>query len=168
MCQRICKKYNVSCDFKKWYKEKNDIYWREISKGIKMLPGVNKLINKLYAEKYRVALVSSTSRNNLLFVLNKLDIRDFFEELIGFEDTNKGKPDPEPYLNVAEKLNIEPNKCVVIEDTAVGVESAKRAGMKCVALTETNRVKQDHSKADFVVGSLTELNIKKIEQILGE
>ncbi|MEA2037288.1 MAG: HAD-IA family hydrolase [Nanoarchaeota archaeon] len=168
MFQRICKKYNARCDFNKWYKEKNYLYWKQMDKGIKALPGVQGSLKELYAKGYRLALVSSTSRRNLFFILNKLDIRKYFEEVLGFEDTLKGKPSPEPYLNAAKRLGIGVKRCVVIEDTSVGVESAKRAGMKCVIVTGTNRVKQDHSKADVVVRSLNNLNTRKIDGMVGK
>lgn len=166
--QRICLKYNADCDFKKWYKEKNRIYWKGMNKGISMLPGVKKLMKEIDGRGYIMSLVSSTSRKNILLILNKLDIRDYFEEIIGFEDTKKGKPDPEPYLKIAEKLNIHPRKCIVIEDTGVGVDSAKKAGMKCIAVTKTNRLTQSHKKADLVIESLVKLDVEKLKKIIGE
>ena len=67
-----------------------------------------------------------------------------------------GKPDPTLFLEVARRLGILPESCVVVEDAVAGVEAAKRAGMKCIAVTTTNEAKA-LSAADIVVDRLDAL-----------
>jgi beta-phosphoglucomutase len=71
-----------------------------------------------------------------------------------------GKPDPEVFLKAAEKLGVVPKKCIVMEDASNGAEAAKAAGMACIAITST-RGKNQLQKADLVVNSFKELNIRK-------
>ena len=74
------------------------------------------------------------------------------------EEVKKGKPDPEIYLITAEKLNIEPEKCLVFEDSPPGVESAKRAGMKVIGILTTHS-KEELNKADLVINNFSELGL---------
>ena len=67
-----------------------------------------------------------------------------------------GKPDPGVFLEAAQQIEMPPEKCVVVEDAVAGVEGAKRAGMKCVAVTTTNPAKKLQA-ADIVVDRLDEL-----------
>ena len=77
------------------------------------------------------------------------------------DETEKPKPDPEPYLKCAKGLGITPDEAVVIENAPLGVESAKSAGMICIALTSTVGAEYLR-RADFVIGGL-----KDAEEIIG-
>jgi beta-phosphoglucomutase len=76
-----------------------------------------------------------------------------FDVILGEEDATRGKPDPEGYLLAAERLGVPPGECVVIEDAPVGVDAAKRGGMRCVGVSR-DRPREALAKADLVVESL--------------
>lgn len=80
-----------------------------------------------------------------------------FNVIVTHEDCESLKPDPEPDALTANKLGIEPKYCVAIEDTALGVESAKGAGMKCIVIPNEHTKHQDFSSADTVVKSASEI-----------
>jgi beta-phosphoglucomutase-like phosphatase (HAD superfamily) len=72
--------------------------------------------------------------------------------IVGAEDVVHGKPAPDVFLVAARAVNVPPDRCVVVEDAAVGVEAARRAGMRCIGVSATTRL-----SADVAVGSLEEL-----------
>jgi beta-phosphoglucomutase len=84
-----------------------------------------------------VALVSAAARSEIDPVLDATGLRECFALVISQDDVTRGKPDPQPYLLAAERLGVEPSDLLVLEDTDVGVASAKAAGARVVGLTRT-------------------------------
>ncbi|MCR4336074.1 MAG: HAD family phosphatase [archaeon] len=130
-------------------------------KGIKPIPGFFELLFKLKG-KYSLGVVSSSRRDFVEYILEEIGEKDSFDVIVGAEDVSKGKPNPECYLKAAKKLNIAPEKCLVIEDSIYGIKSAKSAGMKCVAVTNTYD-KNFLLDADLIVDSLKEVSAEKLE-----
>lgn len=89
---------------------------------------------KQVAKHVPIGIVSGSFRSNLSRALNTLGLSQYVATIVGAEDYTQGKPNPEPYLIAAQELRIEPDACVVFEDSQLGIESAQAAGMKCVAL----------------------------------
>ena len=89
--------------------------------------------------------------------LLRLASRDHFRSLLLGDQIKQGKPHPETYLKVAEQLGVVPEECVVLEDAATGIQSAKAAGMWCVAVENKYAAPQDTSQADKVTYSLNEI-----------
>ena len=105
----------------------------------------------------RCAVVSGSCRIDVEETLDILGIRDAFTLLLGAEDVPRGKPDPMGFLLAAERLGVEPGRCVVVEDSAAGVRAGKAAGMRVVALTLTGVAPQDvRHHADICVASLVD------------
>lgn len=112
-----------------------------------------KLIKKLHGQKIPLAITTSAGREGTLLILEKAGIAGMFDVIVTKEDCKNLKPDPEPYALTAKKLGITPELCLAIEDTALGVESAKKAGLKCIAIPNEHTRDQDFSLADKVVTS---------------
>ena len=93
-----------------------------------------------------------------------LGIADLFQTVVSGQDVTRGKPDPEGYLLAAERLGIRPENCVVIEDSTAGVSSAKRAGMLCVAITNT-RSRSKLARADLIINSLEEVDVDDLKRL---
>ncbi|MFC1746781.1 HAD family hydrolase [Candidatus Neomarinimicrobiota bacterium] len=85
--------------------------------------------------RYRTGLVTSTSGEVFRWMDMKLDLRSHFDEVVYGGMTINGKPHPEPYLMIMDHLGIEPAEAVIIEDSAVGLQSALASGACTVALT---------------------------------
>jgi len=141
---------------------KEELY-REIvkEKGLEPLPGVRTWLDHLAAAGIPCAIGSSTHRKNIEVSLDVLGFRSFFREIVSAEDVSKGKPDPEVFLKAAEKLGMDPSRCVVFEDAHVGIEAAHRAGMRAIAVATTNPL-SELGKADLAVIRLDEIPIEKI------
>jgi len=123
------------------------------TKGVELLPGVRRLLEKLKAEGWRQALASSASLQNIETVLEALKISGCFDAIVSAEDVQTGKPDPEVFLVAAQRVLTPCTRCVVIEDAPAGLEAARRARMRTVG------VQSSHTKlqADVVVRTLEEL-----------
>lgn len=83
--------------------------------------------------KYRLAVASGADRTIVASIIDKF-YPDIFDAIVSGQDVKHGKPDPEPYLKAAELLELDAKNCIVIENAPLGVESAKNAGMYCVAV----------------------------------
>jgi beta-phosphoglucomutase len=92
---------------------------------------------RLAAERVPIAVVSSAYRAEIEPVLHASGLFDAFSLVVSFDDVTRGKPDPQPYQLAASRLDVPSSELVVLEDTAVGVTAAKRAGAYVVGLTRT-------------------------------
>jgi HAD superfamily hydrolase (TIGR01509 family) len=146
---------------KKWYWEKRGIVVSYLKKRpIPSFPDAVSLVRRV-AKKYRTGIGTSSSHEEIDIVLRRLKIRRCFDVILGREDVRFHKPHPEIYLKLARKLRVSPGECVVVEDSVYGVEAAKRAGMKCVAVLNSFPASKLR-KADLIVKSLNDRRVKNL------
>lgn len=127
--------------------------FRQIIRGrVTLLPGVRAALESLRAAGYRTAVASSAPVANIDALVDALDIRGLFDELVSAADM-PGKPNPAVFLEAARRLGLPPARCTVIEDAVVGVQAARGAGMRCIAVTNTNP-REALASASLVVDSL--------------
>ena len=119
------------------------------------LPGVESWLARLREDGARQGIASSAPVANIDTLIGELGLRGYFDAIVSGEDL-PGKPDPTLFLTVARQLELPPGLCVVVEDAIAGVEAAKRAGMKCIAVTTTNEAEALRA-ADIVVDRLDAL-----------
>ncbi len=121
-------------------------------------PGIVTFVHQA-AEQFQLAVVSGALRAEVEMALEVAQIRNLFPVIVGQEDVSAGKPAPEGFLLAKAMLdpNLAPHECVVIEDSLQGVSAAKRAGMRCLALT-TSYPREMLSDADWIVSSLIEIS----------
>ncbi|MBN2517711.1 MAG: HAD family phosphatase [Candidatus Altiarchaeota archaeon] len=135
----------------------------------KVLPGVIETLDFLKKEKYRIAICSSNYKSVIDSVLKENGLSGYFEVIITGDNTwaKKLKPHPDIFLHTAEDLKLPPRECVVFEDSPMGIEAAKNAGMEVIGLC-TGPFTRDEVKAkdpDLVVDSLRQLD--EIKAFLG-
>lgn len=87
------------------------------------------------ARSFRTAIATSSNRESVAFLVERMAIGDVIERFIGAEDYEKSKPDPECYLIVAREMGLDPGQCLVFEDSIAGLEAARAAGMWSAAIT---------------------------------
>jgi beta-phosphoglucomutase len=117
--------------------------------------GAEDFLGCLKTKGYRLGLVTGTPREELNHIL-PARIKCLFEKLVTGDCVKRGKPHPEPYLTAARMLGMSPAQCVVIENAPLGIASAKKAGMYCIALT-TSLPPTYLKKADRIVNSFSEI-----------
>ena len=130
---------------------RKEALYREVVKAapVAALPGV-------------AAFMEALKRDGILCVIG---LRAYFVDWVTAEDVSRGKPDPEVFHRCAERIGVDPARCVVFEDAHVGVEAARRAGMKVVAVTTTHPA-EVLGAADRIVRRLDELGVGDLEAMV--
>ncbi len=88
-------------------------------------------IARRYRATHRMGVGSGSNRAVVFQILEKIGLADFFDAVVGSEDTTRHKPEPDVFLEVAHRINARASQCCVFEDADLGVEAAHRAGMSC-------------------------------------
>ncbi|MEE9399228.1 MAG: HAD family phosphatase [Dehalococcoidales bacterium] len=133
--------------------EKEAIFRQEVAQHIKALPGAIELISSLSKNGVRMAIASSAPMENIQLIIRELGIADYFQVIVWGREVAESKPSPLGFLLAAERLEVGPENCAVIEDAVAGVTAAKRAGMKCLAVTN-NHTRESLREADLIVDAL--------------
>ena len=132
----------------------SDLFQEELE----IMPGAIKIINHLKNRKIKLALASSSSPALIDLVLKIIHLESAFDVVISGEEVANGKPFPDIFRKTAELLNVQPNRCVVIEDSKNGVAAAKSAGMICIGFRSPNSRNQDISRSDYIVDDLIKIS----------
>lgn len=119
-------------------------------------PGAAELLAHIEERGYKLALASSTEYEKVMRIMTQCGVADFFEVIVTGDMFLESKPDPKIYLMAAEKLGVAPARCLAVEDSGFGIESATRAGMTVVAKRE-ERFGGDQSQAKYIVDDLIEI-----------
>jgi len=107
-----------------------------------LIAGLDKFLQKAKQAQIAMAIGSAAIPFNIDFVVDGLKIRHYFNAIVSADDVKVSKPDAETFILAATKINVSPADCLVFEDAPKGVESANRAGMKCVVLTSTHSIEE--------------------------
>lgn len=141
--------------------EKGVCFEEMMGEGIRVLPGVVEFLESIRG-KFHVAIGSGALTEEINLILRSKNLSEFFGFIIGADDTENPKPSPEVYLKCLERLRkdyddtITAAQCVVFEDSPHGVLAAKRAGMRCVGITNSCS-ESELELADRVVGDFSEI-----------
>ena len=142
-----------------------EVYFRDnILKNLKPFPGVVALLQLLKRQGIKSAVGSSAPLENIQIILRGLQIEDCFQAIVFGLEVAKGKPFPDVFQKAAQKLGVDPSRCIVIEDAIVGVQAAKRASMHCIAVTNTHDA-EALKEADLVVDSLEKVDLDRLNEI---
>jgi beta-phosphoglucomutase len=115
--------------------EKERRYQAAFRPHLKLIDGLDNFLKTAYQQGIRMAIGSAAISTNIDFVLDGLQIRNYFSAIVSADDVAHSKPDPETFVKAARLLNVPSADCVVFEDAPKGVEAALNAGMPAVVLT---------------------------------
>jgi len=155
-----------------YMKRKSNLYNQIIRNSIRIFPGVVDFVNGVN-ERFVLAIGSGALRDEIEYILDQIGIKDKFEAIVSAEDVEKCKPDPEVFIKALENINsdyitgqnkINPNECLVVEDSIAGVKAAEAAGMRSLAITNSYPIEK-LNEADLVYNSLKDVNIEDIENL---
>ncbi|MGD1980431.1 MAG: beta-phosphoglucomutase [Flavobacteriaceae bacterium] len=155
---------NVSLEKEKFnllLAEKNNTYlgYIETLGPEEILPGIKEGLLQLQENKIKIGLGSASK--NAKIILDKLELTSFFGAIIDGNQVEKGKPNPEIFLKGAAALQVAPEKCVVFEDSVVGIQAAKAAKMTAVALG----IPDSFSQYDYCYTDFTPLTANGLAQL---
>ena len=149
----------VSAEDIRQIEDEKEARYRELVDGnVKILPGVMPLLKVMKSSGFKVALGTSAPLENVHAVAADIGLDEYFAAVVHGREVSEGKPSPEIYLTAAERLGVDPADCIVFEDSPHGVEAARQAGMKCVAVTNSHPAEQ-LATATRVVQSLEEIDL---------
>jgi beta-phosphoglucomutase family hydrolase len=118
--------------------QEKDVLYREIyGPHRSAIQGFEDFVAAARGQGVRLAVATSAPPANIVFTLDELDLRRHFDAVVGAADVARGKPHPDVFLEAAKKLGAAPSECIVFEDAPMGVEAARRAGMRAVVITTT-------------------------------
>jgi HAD superfamily hydrolase (TIGR01509 family) len=141
-----------------------EIVKKLLSQGIAPTPGLIPFLQLLQDSKIDYIIATSSRKPYIRYILELLQLTGSFSQTITAEDVAHGKPNPEVFLKAAAKIQKDPKHCVVFEDTHSGIEAAKRAGMKVVALTTTHP-QESVQDADLIVPDFTTINLEVLTKL---
>lgn len=148
-------RYGVTADLESAVARKRARYYELAAGNLKPFPGVRALIHRLRATGHRLALASSGDRDKVAFSLRALGLDGVFEAIVTGDEIVHSKPHPEIYVMAARRLEVDPGDCLAIEDAPNGVQAAKGAGMRCIAVTNSV-LREQLEGADLIVASLAD------------
>lgn len=126
-----------------------------------IFPGALEFVDELREQGLKTVIVTSSDDKKMEFLFNQHPgFQQHFDAIVTATDVTRSKPDPEPYIIGAGKVNCDPTECIVFEDSFQGIESGKRAGARVIGLATTNPAASLEGKADRIVNSLAELSGK--------
>ncbi len=129
------------------------------------IPGSVELIKSLKDKGFLIAIASSTTKKIIEIIIDKLQISHLFDQITGGDQIIRGKPAPDIFLKTAADLGLYHRNCLVIEDSANGVQAAIAAGMKCIGFSNPNSGIQDITAANLIISDLSDLELNKIESL---
>lgn len=130
-----------------------------------LLPGVYSYLEAAKKMNIQIGLASSSPRKRIVDLLKRFEILHYFTHLATAEDVDHVKPNPDLYLNVLEKMNLEPSHVIAIEDSPTGLMAAKRAGIYCVIVPNDVTKRLTFQQYDLRVNSLDEIELSDLIKI---
>lgn len=154
----------------KWESVSNEHVVKSIIQTVKqlvleeaqMLPGAKRTLDML-KDNYPLALASSSSMELINAFLERYDLHEYFKEIHSAEHEKYGKPHPGVFLSAAQSLGVQPESCLVFEDSFHGLIAAKAACMKCIAVPDIeNKGDKRFFAADLILDSLEDFNLEML------
>jgi len=127
----------TDADAKALVREKEEIYRDLFRPEFREIAGFTAFAREARAAGVRLACATAGDPDNIAFALGGLEMGDFFDAAVGAHDVEQGKPAPDLFLLAAKRVGALPRECLVFEDAPLGIEAARRAGMRAVAIAST-------------------------------
>jgi HAD superfamily hydrolase (TIGR01509 family) len=158
----VAEKYGLELDISEAKARTYSIYSELVKGKLQPLPGVHNFIDICKQNNIKIAVATSTDEFKMKVNLNEINLgENIFNSIINGLEVERKKPFPDIFLLAAEKLGLKAEECLVIEDAVSGVEAAKSAGCKCLALT-TSFTRRELSRADWICENLATYPVEAI------
>ncbi|GGI26310.1 HAD family hydrolase [Pedobacter mendelii] len=137
--------------------EKEKIYQKDYLPHLKLVAGLDKILKIANKSNIPMAIGSAAIPFNIDYVLDGLNIRNYFKAIVSANDVKTSKPNPETFLKGAKIIGIDPTECLVFEDAPKGVEAALNANMPCIVLNTTHHA-EDFNNYPNVIKVVSDYN----------
>jgi beta-phosphoglucomutase len=145
-------------------KEKEGIYKELYAPFIAPVNGLENFLSELKDAGFKLAIASSATVDDIDFVLNHVPVGKYFDAIIDGNRVSKGKPNPQIFLKAAADLGIEPEDCIVFEDSIAGIKAANAAEMKVVGIT-TGHPANKLQPSNLIISDFTEVDPQKLTKL---
>jgi HAD superfamily hydrolase (TIGR01509 family) len=151
--------FRISAPVEELMRRRGEIATEFFANRVSLFPSAKTTLVELDEMNLRLAVATSSVGASARPFLDRTGITSFFSIIITGEEIERGKPHPDIYMRVAEKLEVSASVCLVIEDALSGIAAAKAAHMRVAAVPDTRfiDVRQYKKAADYVLGSLSEI-----------
>jgi len=158
----VAEKYRFPLDLPAAKRRTYEIYLELVPQRLEAFPGAQTFVRRCREAGLKVAVASSADLIKIEANLRKIGLPPGeWNAIVSAEDVTHKKPAPDIFLAAARKLSVPPSRCVVIEDAVNGVQAAKAAGMRCVAVAHTFSAEK-LAAADLVRPALAEVTLKDL------
>lgn len=145
---------------------KKEAAYRDYFKSrLKLIDGLSVFLEQLHQANIPMAIGTAAPAENANFVLDTLNIRHYFKGVFHAGSVTKGKPNPEIFLKAAASLNLNPEDCLVFEDSVSGAATAKNAGCKAIIVTTTHS-KQEFAHFDHILQFINDFTAIRLEDLM--
>lgn len=144
---------------------KEEKYQREYRPRLALLKGLGDFLKEAQAKEIPMAIGSAAIKFNIDFVLDGLNIRNYFSSIVSADDVLFSKPNPETFMKCADQLGITPERCIVFEDTPKGVQCALNAGMK-VVVVNTMHTTEEFSSFENIISFSKDFSQLNLDTLL--
>ena len=140
-------------------------YWRLMGAGDVLFDAAAAAVNRL-AARYKLGIASGSFHDEIAAILTANQLSSAISVVVGADDVARSKPYPDPYATAVKALGVKPSRAVAIEDTPLGLSSAKAAGLHTIGITTSHRA-DELQIADRVVHHLDEVTIDLVDGLIG-
>jgi beta-phosphoglucomutase len=137
--------------------------------------GIEDVIFQIRSRHLKLGLVSDALSLEIEMVLTSAKLAEYFPVIVSGDDISSNKPNPEGYLLAVERmnqaypeLNLQPDECLVIEHTPLGIQAAKRAQMQVVGVANTYPFQIIHRQANWTIDYLIDLDLQRVQEVFLE
>lgn len=142
--------------------EKQHLYQEAFKPYLQPINGLENLLADLKDAGIKIALATSSSQADIDFIFNEIPIGQYFDVLITGGMVSQPKPSPQIFLKAAKQLGVPAEKCVVFEDSLMGLRAGRNAGMKVAGITTSHKAGVIDGLADIAFDDYTELTLQKL------
>jgi HAD superfamily hydrolase (TIGR01509 family) len=166
ICKQLCTHFNLELEPQELVQIKRNYFTKLFfdDDDLKLLDGVEKLINNYFDHGLTLVVASSASMFTINNVMKRFKLDRFFSNKLSGADLKASKPHPEIFINAAKAANALANECFVIEDSTNGIRAAHKAGIYCVAYKSEHSKNQDYTLADMLISDYKEITFERMHK----
>jgi len=143
-------------------------YRQKISqlKEIPLPRNLKEFLIQLKEQNIAAGLVTGATRSQVEYILERVELAEYFDLIVAGDDLSASKPEPEPYLLAVKKLNLKPAECLAIEDNPVGIEAAKGAKIQVVGISHIYPLHMLQRQCNWTVDNFMEIELERVNKVL--
>ena len=132
ICEQWCQMHNLDLDCQNLAREKMELYKKKYLQQVPLLKEIADILVRAKKNGLKVAVATGSQLPETKYRLEKYKLQEFIDTIVSSDQVRHGKPAPDTYLTAAQRLQTEPHDCIVFEDTPLGLEGIKNAGMTAI------------------------------------